>query len=136
MSLIDKLQKIQALIDRASSEGERQAAEFAKQRLQGRIKDNPTEFKIINNSEWETTLFKAICKKHGFSPYRYPRQKYTTTMVRVSKSVLDDVLWPEYQKYIALLQEMFDEISNDLIHKIYAGDKEETIVSGELSGFN
>jgi len=134
MNLTDKLQKIQALIDKASSESERQAAELAKHPLQGRIKDNPTEFKIVNNSEWETTLFNAICKKHGLRTYRHPRQKYTTTMVRVNKSILDNVLWPEYQKYIALLQEMFDEIANDLIRKIYADDKEETAISGKISG--
>lgn len=130
MNIADKLQKIQALIDSVSSESKRQAAELTKHRLHGRVKDNPTEFKIINNSEWETTLFNAICKKHGLRTYRYPRQKYTTTMVRVNKSILDDVLWPEYQKYIALLQEMFDEIANDFIRKIYADDKEETIISG------
>lgn len=133
MNLVDKIQKIQALIDRASSEGERQAAELAKQRLHDRIKENPIEYKVTSHSKWEKRLFGAVCKKNGFKPYRYSRQKYTTTMVRVSKSVMDDVLWPEYTKYTALLREMVDEIATDLVDRIYTGDKEETIISGEIA---
>ena len=136
MNLIDKLQKIQALIERASSEGERQAAELAKQRLHSRINDNPIEYKVTHHSKWEKKLFSAVCKKNGFQPYRYSRQKYTTTMVRVSKSVMDDVLWPECTKYTALLREMVDEIANDLIEQIYKDDKEETVISGEISYSN
>ncbi len=136
MNLIDKVQKIQALIDRASSEGERQAAELAKQRLHNRIKENPIEYRVSSHSKWEKRLFGAVCKKNGFNPYRYARQKYTTTMVRVSKSIMDDVLWPEYTKYTALLREMVDEIATDLVDRIYTGDKEETIISGEITCTN
>jgi hypothetical protein len=133
MNLIDKIQKIQALIDRASSEGERQAAELAKQRLHDRIKENPIEYRVTSHSTWEKKLFGAVCKKHGFNPYRYSGQKYTTTMVRISKSVMDNVLWPEYTKYTALLRGMVDEIANDLVDRIYADDKEETVIAGEIS---
>lgn len=136
MNLFDKIEKIQALIDRASSEGERQAAEFAKQRLCERIKENPIEYTVTSHSTWEKKLFDAICKKNGFNPYRYSRQKYTTTMVRVSKSAMDNVLWPEYSKYTDLLQELVDEIANDLIDRIYTGDKKETVISGEISCSN
>ena len=136
MNLIDKIQKVQALIDRASSEGERQAAELAKQRLQDRVKENPIEYRVTSHSKWEKRLFSTVCKKNGYNPYRYSRQKYTTTMVRVSKSVMDNVLWPEYTKYTALLREMVDEIATDLVDRIYTGDKEETVISGEISCAN
>lgn len=133
MDLLDKLAKIQSLIDRTSSEGERQAAELAKQRLYDRLHTRPVEYRVTSNSEWEKKLFTAICKKNGFHPYRYARQKYTTTMVRVSKSVMDDVLWPQYTKYTALLREMVNTIALDLIDKIYTDDKEEVIIAGEIS---
>ena len=140
MNLLDKLQKIQALIDRASSDGERQAAEQAKQRLRDRLYEDknarPKEYQVSSQSKWEKKLFTAVCKKNGFEPYRYARQKYTTTMVRVSKSVMDDVLWPQYTKYTALLREMVDTIALDLIDKIYTDDKEETIIAGEISCVN
>ena len=133
MNLLDKLQKIQALIDRASNDGERQAAELAKIRLHERIREMPTEYKVTNHSSWEKKIFSALCKKNGYNPYRYSRQKNSTVMVRVSKSVMDGVLWPQYTKYTALLQEMFDAVASDLINKIYADDKEETVISGEIS---
>lgn len=140
MNLLDKLQKIQALIDRASSDGERQAAELAKQRLHDRLHEDknarPKEYRVSSHSKWEKKLFTAVCKKNGFHPYRYARQKYTTTMVRVSKSVMDDVLWPQYTKYTDLLREMVDTIALDLIDKIYADDTEETIIAGEISCAN
>lgn len=136
MNILVKLQKIQALIDRASSEGERQAAELAKQRLQERFHEDmnarPIEFKVTSNSEWEKKLFSAVCKKNGFAPYRYARQKYTTSMVRVSRPIMEGILWPQYEKYTELLREMFDAIALDLIGKIYKDDKEETIISGEI----
>ena len=140
MDLLDKLQKIQSLIDRASSDGERQAAELAKQRLHDRLHEDrnarPIEYKVSSHSKWEKKLFTAVCKKNGFTPYRYSRQKYTTTMVRVSKSVMDDVLWPQYTKYTDLLREMVDTIALDLIDKIYTDDKEETIITGEIAYAN
>jgi tRNA nucleotidyltransferase (CCA-adding enzyme) len=51
----------------------------------------------------------------------------------VFKPVMDDVLWPQYKKYTDLLREMVDTIALDLIDKIYADDKEETIIAGEIS---
>lgn len=137
MDLLDKLQKIQALIDRAASEGERQAAEMAKQRLNERLKDDINqrviEYRITSHSQWEKKLFAAVCKKHGLLPYRYSRQKYTTTMVRAHKSFMDEVVWPQYQKYTTILRDMVDAISLDLIDKIYVGDKEETVIAGEIA---
>ena len=140
MDLLDKLHKIQSLIDRASSEGERQAAELAKKRLHDRLHEDTNarliEYRVTSHSKWEKKLFTAVCKKNGFNPYRYARQKYTTTMVRVSKPIMDDVLWPQYTKYTDLLREMVDTIALDLIDKIYSDDKEETIIAGEISYAN
>lgn len=133
MNIFDKIQKIQALIDSTSSDGERLAAELAKQRLQQKIDDRPIEYKVTSHSAWEKKIFLAICKKNGLNPYRYSKQKYTTTMVRVSKSIMDEVLWPQYNKYTDLLGELVEGISSEIIENIYAGDKEETIISGEIS---
>ncbi len=43
MDIVDKIRKIEALIAGAKSDGERQAAEFAKQRLQDKIAAQPVE---------------------------------------------------------------------------------------------
>src|SRR3989338_2633044 len=115
MDIAGKIRKIEALIAGAKSDGERQAAEFAKQRLQEKIVAQPLEYTTRLQTPWKKRLFVAICNKHGLRTYRYMRQKYTTTMVRVSKPFMDSVLWPEYHKYATVLDELTSEILTDLI---------------------
>ena len=81
MSITEKINKIEALIAGAKSNGERQAAEFAKQRLEQKINSTPIEYSIRLNSLWKKKLFIALCNKYELRTYRYMRQKYTTTMV-------------------------------------------------------
>ncbi len=133
MDIADKIRKIEALIAGAKSDGERQAAEFAKQRLQEKITAQPVEYTVRLHSRWEKKLFVAICSKHELRTYRYMRQKYTTAMVRVAKPFMDLVLWPEYNKYASILHKLTEEISTDLISKIYlVKEEDETIIAGEL----
>jgi len=133
MDIADKIRKIEALIVGAKSDGERQAAEFAKQRLQEKITAQPMEYAVRLRSRWEKKLFVAICNKHGLRTYRYMRQKYTTAMVRVAKPFMDLVLWPEYNKYVKILHKLTEEISTDLISKIHlVKEEDETIIAGEL----
>ena len=133
MDIADKIRKIEALIAGAKSDGERQAAEFAKQRLQEKIVAQPLEYTVRMQSSWKKKLFVAICNKHGLRTYRYVRQKYTTVMVRVSKPFMDSVLWPEYNKYATILDKLTEEILMDLISKIHlVKEEDETVIAGEL----
>lgn len=133
MDIADKIRKIEALIAGAKSDGERQAAEFAKQRLQEKITAQPTEYTVRLHSRWEKKLFVAICSKHGLRTYRYMRQKYTTAMVRVATPFMDLVLWPEYKKYASILHRLSEEISTDLISKIHSvKEEDETVIAGEI----
>lgn len=133
MDIVDKIRKIEALIAGAKSDGERQAAEFAKQRLQEKITLQPIEYAVRLHSRWEKKLFVAICSKHGLRTYRYMRQKRTTAMVRVAKPFMDLVLWPEYSKYASILNKLSEEILVDLISKIHwVKEEDETIIAGEL----
>jgi len=136
MSLFDKLAKIEALIQRSSSEGERQAALLAKERVLATFSERqfniPIEYKVSLDSPWKKRLFVALCNKHGFKTYRYPRQKYTTTCLSISKSMMDEVLWPEFQRYSRILEELVGEIIQDLTDKIYQVKEEEVVVTGEI----
>ena len=100
MSYLDKLAKVEALLQRASSEGERQAAEFAKERILARISDLHTnraiEYKISLDSPWKKRLFVTLCAKHGYKTYRYARQKRATTHLMIAKNMMEEVLWPEF----------------------------------------
>ncbi|MEA1875470.1 MAG: hypothetical protein U9N86_01280 [Bacteroidota bacterium] len=131
--IYDKLRKIEALLQRTSSEGERHAAERARDRLQERISDEPLEYTVRSRSSWQKKLFVAVCNKYGYKTYRYHRQKHTTTMVRISKSTMETIIWPEHEQYSALLNKMVTEITDDLIDKIHHGDHEEAVIVGELT---
>ena len=136
MDIADKIRKIEALIAGAKSDGERQAAEFAKQRLQEKITAQPMEYTVRLNSPWKKKLFVAICNKHGLPTYRYARQKYITTMLRVTKSFMDLILWPEFNKYATMLDELNAEILTELISKIHlVKEEDETVIAGELPTF-
>lgn len=132
MSLIEKIQKIEALINGAKTDGERQAAMLAKQRILEKIATQPTEYTITTRSRWNKKLFTSLCAKHQLRTYRYSRQRFTTVMVRVSKPFMDEVLWPEFQKYSKILEDLTNEIMEALISKIHKTDEEEVIMSGEL----
>jgi hypothetical protein len=133
VDIADKIRKIEALIAGAKSDGERQAGEFAKQRLQEKIAVQPIEYTVRLHSRWEKKLFVAICSKYGLRTYRYMRQKHTTAMVRVAKPFMDSVLWPEYNKYASILRKLTEEILTDLISKIHlVKEEDETIIVGEL----
>ncbi len=65
MDLYEKIKKVEALIERASSEGEREAAELAKQRLKKRVDDKPIEYQIRSHSRWEKSCLVQYAEKTG-----------------------------------------------------------------------
>jgi len=136
MSFLDKLAKIEALIQRASSDGERQAAELAKERVLAKISLDhscrPIEYKVSLDSPWEKRLFVALCNKHGFQTYRYQRQKYTTARLRISKNMMEEVLWPDYLRYSKMLGELVEDIMQELINMIHRVQEEEVVIAGEI----
>ena len=122
MSLSEKISKIQALIDRAGSPGERDAALAALKRIQNRVVDEPKEVVIRLKDMWNKRLFMAVCAKYGLKTYRYRGQKHTTAMVRINHTALQECLWPEYLKYQAMLFELQEELLTDLISRLNQGD--------------
>jgi len=135
--IFEKIRKIEALIEGAMSEGERLAGIEARRRLEAKKKklfreDEPEiEYRISTEDMWHKKLFSALCRKHGLRPYRYFRQKYTTVMVKVRKSFLDDVLWKEYLDYSKQLSALFDDIGSEIISKIHE-EEEETVIAGDI----
>lgn len=136
MSFLDKLAKIEALIQRASTEGESQAARLAKERILTKISldlaNTPIEYRVSLSSPWEKRLFVALCSKHGFRTYRYQRQKYTTARLKISKQMMDEVLWPSYQQYSKMLRDLIEDITQDVINMIHKVQEEELVIVGEI----
>ncbi len=136
MSILDKLTKIEALIERASTEGERHAAFLAKGRVLSSLEKlqnkTPVEYRVRMDSPWKKRLFVALCNKRGLQTYRYYRQKYTSTNVKVCKGIMDQELWPEYLRFAEILEDLVEDIMKDLMKKIWQGEENETVIAGEL----
>jgi len=135
-SLLEKIRKIEALIDGASSVGEKQAAVSAKERILNKyphleIHRDAKEYSLRTDGEWDKKLLLAICHKYGVKPYRYKRQKYTTVMVNINEKFLNEVLWKEYTEYSIHLSKLVGEITDNLISKIHKHEDEE-IIQGSL----
>src|SRR3989344_7559332 len=131
MNIVERMNKIEALIERAGTGGERQSAILAKERLLKHKSEEEIEYTIHTNDMWHKKLFNAVCHNHNREPYRYYRQKYTTVMVRINKTYLDETLWPEYLKFSELLQELVDDITLEVISKIHKNE-DELVIQGEI----
>lgn len=133
--LLEKIRKIEALIEGAKTSGEKNAAISAKDRIYKKLieekKTQKVEYTLRTSDSWHKKLLVAICRKYGVRPYRYKRQKYTTVMVHVNEQFLEDVLWKEYLEYAKHLELLVEEVTNNIIRKIHADD-EEDIIHGKL----
>jgi hypothetical protein len=128
--LLEKLKLIERLFAGATTNGERVAAEEAMERIQQRLKqcqqvDPPVEYKFSLSDAWSRRLFVALLRRYGITPYRYYRQRHTTVMAKISKTFVDDTLWPEYQELNRALQGHLDEITTRVISQaIYENSSE------------
>ncbi len=140
--LIEKLRRIEALFSRPGTDGERLAAEKARERIMARLaeferSDPAVEYRFRLGDEWSKRLFMALLRRYGIVPYRYYGQRRTTVMARVSHAFVDDTLWPEFESLQATLQEYFDEFTNRVIADALHGDtkdaEERKRSAGELA---
>lgn len=118
--LLEKLRLIEALFSGATTEGERNAADAARERIQTRLRDvtreDPAvEYRFSMPDGWYRKVFLALLRRYGLRPYRYSGQRHTTVMVKVSKRFVDETLWPEYEQIAQTLRKHLDEITDRLI---------------------
>jgi hypothetical protein len=126
--LVEKLRKIEALFARATSEGERSAAENARDRIRARIEqltklERPVEYRFTLGDGWSKALFLALLRRYGIEPYRYSGQRRTTVMARVTRTFVDEVLWPEYQQLQRTLRDHLDAVTRRVIAQAIHGDQ-------------
>ncbi len=124
--LRDKLRKIEALFAGAGTAGERLAAEAARERVRAKLVDlerrePATEIQFSLPDPWSRQLFIALCRRYGLNPYRYPRQRRTTIMVRAPGRFIDEVLWREFTELNTDLQAYLNEVTLKVIREeVYA----------------
>src|SRR5689334_11562238 len=120
--LREKLRKIYALFEGATTIGERNAAAAAIQRIRQALaatqKTEPIqEMQFTLPDRWQRRLFAALCRRYGLEPYRYKRQRHTTVMVRCPRSFSDRTLWPEYLELTRALDEYLNQATERIIRE-------------------
>jgi hypothetical protein len=120
--LREKLRKITALFEGATTAGERQAAaaaiERVRQALDAAVRAQPLpETKFSLPDQWQRRLFVALCRRYGLEPYRYKGQRYTTVIVRAPASFVEKTLWPEYIALQRALHSYLNEATERIIRE-------------------
>ena len=128
--LREKLRKIAALFEGATSAGEREAAEAALKRVRAALaaveKTEPSiEMSFRLPDPWKRRAFLALCRRYGLRPYRYPRQRYSTILVRAPRSFIHQTLWPEYLEISLALDEYLREATERIIREEVFADADE-----------
>jgi hypothetical protein len=127
LRLIAKLRKIEALFAGATTRGERVAAESARERLRERLEvlegsERVIEYKFSLPDGWSRSLFVALLRRYGLKPYRYRRQRRTTVMVHVTRTFVDDVLWPQFVELDQTLRAHLESVTERIIREAIDGD--------------
>jgi len=138
----EKLEKLEELFARGATAGERAAAGAARDRLQAKLSfaaddgDEPEiELQYSLPDVWSVRIFVALCRKNGIRPYRYPRQRRTTVMVRVRQSSFERTVAEEFRTLHRELTGYFDEMVEHLIADAMKSDgDDETLEQRRLPG--
>lgn len=135
-ALIEKLRLVEALYGGATTEGEKEAAGRARQRILERLRalsdeDPPVEFRFSLGDVWSRKVFLALLRRYGVKPYRYRMQKRTTVMARVSKRFVNETLWPEFQEIDRILRTYLVDVTDRVVSRVLHGDVSEATVVEE-----
>jgi hypothetical protein len=119
-ALRDKLRKIEALFAGAATAGEKAAAGAAAHRIRARLQEEEKREKSIEirfslPDPWSRQMFIALCRRYGLRPYRFPRMRRQSVMVRAPQTFLNTVLWPEFQEINAALTEYLAQVTDKVI---------------------
>jgi len=132
-ALRDKLRKIEALFAGTATAGEKAAAGAAAERIRARLREEekreqPVEVRLSVADPWARQLFIALFRRYGLQPYRYPRMRRKSVIVRAPETFLNTVLWPEFQEINTALGDYLAQVTDKAIREaVYkdAGDADE-----------
>ena len=128
--LLEKLQRIEALFAGAKTEGEKAAAENARNRILERLQnvertDPLVEYRFRMNDMWSRKVFVALLRRYGIRPYRYRGQRYTTVVAKVPARFVNETLWPEFQEIVETLRAYLTEVTDRVVHQVIHQDSSE-----------
>ena len=133
--LIEKLQSIERLHAAATTPGEKEASANALERMRQRLVelsagDPPVEHRFSLGDPWSRRLFLALLRRYDITPYRYPRQRYTTVMARIPRRFLNETLWPEFEQLNETLVGFLDDVTTRVVAEgVHADSSEASVVT-------
>ena len=95
--------------------------------------DPPVEYKFTMSNMWSRKLFVALLRRYDIKPFRYYRQRQTTVMAVVSKTFVDETLWPEFEEFDKILESYLDDITNKVIFEAIHDDSSEAEVVKQIN---
>jgi hypothetical protein len=136
--LREKLRRIAALFEGATSTGEHEAAEIALNRVRAALAATEKIERSIKMSfrlpdPWKRRASLALCRRYDLRPYRYPRQRYSTILVRAPESFINRTLRPEYLEISRALDEYLREATERIIREEVFGNADEAEEQPETS---
>ena len=134
--LIEKLKKIEALHSGATTEGEREAAGAALERIQARLSSyaglTKKEYTFRLDNIWHRKLFTALLRRYDIQPYRYSRQRSTTVNAKITERFLAETLWPEYEAMSFAFQQYMNSVTDRILAEAIHEDSSDAGVVAEL----
>jgi hypothetical protein len=129
--LKQKLRAIEALFAGATTPGERDAADRARQRIAAllvqRQGDRVIEWQFTVNP-WSKRLLVALARRYGLEPYRYRGQRHTTLVVQASERFLKKTFGPEFDRMCETLYEHLTEVTERVVSEVLDPDKRDEAV--------
>ena len=125
--LRERLRKVEALLFGGATSGERDAVGAAAERLKAKLdeavrSDPPINLRFTMPDQWSVRLFVALCRRNGFRPFRYPRQRSTTVIVTAPRRLFEEVVWLEFSELHADLSRYFEQTTERLIRETVHAD--------------
>ena len=119
-----KLAAIEALLHRATTDGERAAAQHVFDNLKQKgPSEQQEELQFTVPDVWARKLFIAMLRKVGVEPFRLRGQRRTTIMVHGRKSFVVDVVFKQFIEAQRTLAEYLAEVTDRVIRETL-GDAE------------
>jgi len=126
--IIAKLLKVEALFHGTNVEGEKWPLSrhwIASTPQLAQQPEAQQEYQFSLPDPWKRKLFLALARRHGLKPYRLPRQRSSTVMLRISRTQLDRSFWPEFTELSKLLSKDLQDATDDIISRGVHGDLSE-----------
>ena len=79
--------------------------------------ERPIEFRFSVSDAWSRALLVALLRRYGIEPYRYRGQRHTTVTAKVTRTFVNEVLWPEFQELNRTLREHLESVTARVIRQ-------------------